>query len=772
MQQEVPLADAREVSASQLKRSLFLTRGFDRLRLEPDASLSYLHSARFGKLVFGREAVEVFKLQAGLRISQRPKEMRVRISPESLEFRSQESLQLSQTIEAYAGVAEGYSRRVKITNRSESGLRLKLLTLHDPTSLNFRRERDSPGEIGVNAFNRGDHVVMDDVGDTTGVRIIGFSPMPSAVYMTKDRQRAIDLLGSGELPDSTAGMSGAILILTEQEFELQPGSSYELRIAAVYHPSSLETVLSEFTSLLAGAARETSQTGFEPTLRCSNPSVNFAFAWAEASMSSIEAEQDGLDRLSSGFGIRMIRGAYFEKEFETLKASQRKDGFLPHATSARGGPLETALFLIHSCGHLQLKADKKLSRKWYPALRKAGEALRAASSKGLVVTEPSSPDGWRRRLGSGYPTGQVSEVNLVVSRALSDLSGLAYSIGKGADSAGCKEASIRIVTAVKSTLKDAESGSLALNLDPKGRLHKETTADQAVALSYSALDHNLASSVVHRLLEKDFETGYGPRTVPSTNALYYSPTYGDGQLGGYWTRASVAHTLLAYESGYPSIAGLQLEKMAKLVHSDCESMGGVPGEFPYWMDPERKTVVTVGSDPVAASRFIEAVIEGELGFSVTPQGARIKPPESSRLKWVLAHNFPLGGPGSLFIGRTATRPFVASSYTNLDAEASKRFQGCERLDISPPVDGLLFWDQSSVLVCLGSAGTGDYSGNVSVPVKGRPIARSLFADLDEYDQRSNSWRRVERKKLLDRLELRAEIKSGSWAAFRITQITP
>jgi hypothetical protein len=772
MQQEVPLVDAREVSASQLKRSLFLTRGFDRLRLEPDASLSYLHSARFGKLVFGREAVEVFKLQAGVRISQRPKDVRVRISPESLEFRSQESLQLSQLVEVHAGSADGYSRRVKVANRSESALRLRLLTLHDPTSLNFRRERDPPGEIGVNAFNRGDHVVMDDVGDTTGVRIIGFSPMPSTVYMTKDRQRAIDLLGSGELPDSTAGMSGAILILTEQEFEVQPGSSYELRIAAVYHPSSLEAALSEFTSLLAGASQERRRTESEPVLRCSDPSVNFAFAWAGASIGSIEAEQDDLDRLSSGFGIRMLRPAYFEKEFETLKTLQRKDGFLPHTTSARGGPLETALFLIHCCGHLQLRADKKLSRKWYPALRKAGVALRAASSKGLVTTEPSSPDGWRRRLGSGYPTGQVSEVNLVVSRALSDLSGLAYTVGKGTDSAGFKEASLSIVAAVKSTLKDAESGNLALNLDTKGRLHKETTADQAVALSYSALDHNLASSVVHRLLEKDFETGYGPRTIPSTNALYYSPSYADGQLGGYWTRASLAHTLLAYASGYPSIAGLQLEKSAKLVYTDCESMGGIPGEFPYWMDPERKAVVGVGSDPVAASRFIEAVIEGEVGFSLTPQGARLKPPENSRLKWVLVHNIPLGGTGSLFIGRTATQPLVASSYTNVATESSKRFQGCDRLEPSPALDGLVFWDPSSLLICLGNTGAGDYVGNISVTVKGKPIARSLFADLDEYDQRSNSWRRVERKKLLDRIELRAEIKSGSWAAFRTTQITP
>jgi hypothetical protein len=58
-----------------------------------------------------------------------------------------------------------------------------------------------------------------------------------------------------------------------------------------------------------------------------------------------------------------------------------------------------------------------------------------------------------------------------------------------------------------------------------------------------------------------------------------------------------------------------------------------------------------------------------------------------------------------------------------------------------------------------------------VSIRGKPIARSLFADLEEFDQESSSWRRLERKKLLDHVDLRAEIKSGSWKALRLVQIT-
>ena len=151
-----------------------------------------------------------------------------------------------------------------------------------------------------------------------------------------------------------------------------------------------------------------------------------------------------------------------------------------------------------------------------------------------------------------------------------------------------------------------------------------------MGLSFCSPDQNLASSVVHRLLEKDFETGYGPRTVAGSNNLYFSPSYGEGQLGGYWTRAALSHAILAFLTGYPSIGSAQLEKVARLVHLDVERLGGMPGEIPYWIDTERRQIVGSGSDPVAASRFIEAVVFGEAGLSLGSQGREVS--RSRRLR--------------------------------------------------------------------------------------------------------------------------------------------
>lgn len=770
MQQEVCLAESKELSASQLKRAVILSRGSARLKVEPDGSVSSLYTSSVRRLVFGREQLGVFRVQAGFLIPQRPKDTRVRISPGAVEFWPAETHESTQSVSLLGTASTGYSRSVVLSNRADAPTRLRIVSLHDPTTMNFRRERDAPGEIGVNAFNRGDHVVMDDVGDTTGVRVIGFSPRPSAIFMTKDRQRALDLMGSRELLDSVAGMSGAIMILTQWEVDLPPGGRAELRTTSLYHPSSLEAALADLGAATRNGGEPTAPSP-GPVFRCSSPSYNFAFGWARAAMEAIEGEEDRLDRLGVGFALQVLRPSFYEKEFDSEKLLQGKDGLILHQQYGRGGPLETSLFVISACRYLMVKGDKKLAKKWYPSLRKACKGLAALSKSGLIQSEHAFPEGWRRRLASGFPTGTLSEVNLVATRALTDMAQVAYMIGKGSDSADFRESSVRMTTALNSSLRDAESGNLALNLDASGRLHKELTADQVVALSYNLLDHNLASSMVHRLLEADFETGYGPRTVPSTNALYYSPTYGEGQLGGYWTRAALSHALLAFRSGYPSIGGLQLEKVARLISTDAEKLGGVPGEFPYWVDGDKKAIGGSGSDPVAASRFLEALLVGELGLGGAGKDLKIAPPSGSKLQWLMIHDADLGGRGSFFLGRAPKWSFSASTFDSVDAGEARKFAQTERLDAPPPFEGLVFWDDSSMLICLGNGGSNDAAAKLSIPVKAKTLSRSLYVDLDELNPETTAWRRLERVRLLDHLNVRAELKAGAWKWFRIAQIT-
>jgi hypothetical protein len=792
MQRELSqFSQTRELSSSQLKRSVYLFRGDLRARVEPDGSSSWVHSATARKLLFGREMVEVFKIQAGVKIGVKPQDSLVRATPTSVSHapRGQEKVQATHSVRLAGGDCAGSARSVKVTNRGDTVAKIRVLTLHDPTSLNFRRERDPPGEIGVNAFNRHDQVVMDDVGDTTGVRVVGFSPRPSIIYMTKDRSRAAELLALGELPESSLGMSGSVILLTQHDFDLPPGATAEVRSISVYHPSSLESALSAAAPRPAEAEAEAAEAravGFAS----SSASMNFAFEWAKAALFAIEGEVNLAERLWSGVALSIVRGDYFEELVESVKQSTRKDGAVRYSEAAtagehaeRAGPVETSLYLSSVCAYLSARAgDKKLVKKWYPHLKRVGDGLAGMLADGLVRSSSESPDGWRRRLGAGFPTGYTAEVNLLATRGLRDASTIAYLAGKGSDSAKFRELSVRLLNALTEKLRDSESGVLALNVDGRGVVHKEITIDQAVGLSFCSPDQNLASSVVHRLLEKDFETGYGPRTVAGSNNLYFSPSYGEGQLGGYWTRAAISHALLAYLTGYPSIGSAQLEKVARLVHLDVERLGGMPGEIPYWIDTERRQVAGSGSDPVAASRFVEAVVFGEAGLSLGSLGPRFKVPEASQLKWVLLHDLALGRRGSIFVGRSAGRTAVATTFEQKAVEDSSRtggagvattsshFPECERIGGQAGLEGLLFWDGDSSLLCLGNSGGSAYSGVVSVALRSKSFSTALFAKVEELNQETGLWSPVERVKLLSRFETKVELRPNSWRMLRLSRI--
>src|SRR5579859_4792514 len=147
MQHELSqFSHTRELSASQLKRSVYLFRRDLRARVEPDASSSWVHSATARKLLFGRETAEVFKIQSGVKIPVRPQEAVLRATPASVSFapRGQDKVQAAHSFRLVIGNCAGSARSVRITNRGEALAKLRVLTLHDPTSLNYRRERDPP----------------------------------------------------------------------------------------------------------------------------------------------------------------------------------------------------------------------------------------------------------------------------------------------------------------------------------------------------------------------------------------------------------------------------------------------------------------------------------------------------------------------------------------------------------------------------------------------------------------------------------------------------
>ena len=369
-------------------------------------------------------------------------------------------------------------------------------------------------------------------------------------------------------------------------------------------------------------------------------------------------------------------------------------------------------------------------------------------------------------LGSGYPTGEVPEVALAVAAGLEAASAAARLAAKADDAGKFLERSKLISEHVRKKLLD-DRGFLSLCRDTGGRLRADETADMAVAAYRHPFMDSAEQAAAHRLMEKDFDTAFGPRCVPTTNAVYFSSTYGDGQLGGVWTRAALAHALLCYRTGLAGMGGLSMAKVARLVVEDQLKLGGVPGEFPCWVDPEKREAHG-GPDPVSAARFLEVLMEGELGL---PEGAdrpALAPAQGSTLGWLMATDFWAGAASSAFVGRGGGRAHIFCSGERLEARSGSRFAKSERLETQQRgVFAVSFYTPGQV-ICLGNASGSAVRSPLSFPPRAAEFAKRLSTPLEEYDPAKGAWTKTGSIRVSPAMSFEASIPANGWKAYRVS----
>ncbi len=760
-------ARSQGLRSSAMKRGVSLQARGCRTLVDPDGSVRRFASLSERRALFGYEQVWLYKVQAGIVVHAQRPDWGVRASPRSVQLTGKafEGVEVSQSIEPYRGRSLGYIRRVRLRNGGPAALRLRLLQLLDPTAAHFGGPSETWGSLGVNAFNRESHVAMDEVSDPPSARVVGSTPAPSKFYMTTSRLRAQELISSGELPDGTAGMSGQVLVVSSHELELGPAESKEFTYASIYNPGKLEDALSDFGRLQAGEK----QPGVPgPTIACSEQAVTEAAAWALSALETGAYSADSLERYEVLRALAFIDPVSTRRTILDSKDGIRKDGSLPHSMSGSSpGLLETAVLLQAAALHFSLSQDKKQARASYPFIRKLAGSLLASSKDYAIQTDPTLPQGWRRHLGRGFPTGEIPEVSLAVAGALAGASQVAKLVSKSDDAARYGERAEMISEQVRKKLLD-ERGFLALCRDSAGRLRNDETIDMAVAAYRHQFMAAAEQASAHRLLERDFDTPYGPRCVPTTNQVYFNHAYGKGQLGAVWPRAAMAHAIVCYRAGLAGIGSLTLGRVSKLVTEDAPKLGGSPGEFPQWVDVDEGEAHGDESDPVASARFLEALLEGELGFPTGQERLTLSPAVSSNLVWLMGSELWLGETASIFLGRSSGKNHLFIGGGKVDTKAGMKFAKSERLEFSTRgVYGLSFSSPGQV-VCVGNSASAPVRFTVSFTPRAVDLSKHLSTPLEEYDPSKESWTKTGSLRVFSTMSFDVSLAPNAWKAFRVS----
>ena len=738
-----------------------------RIVVDPDGSVRYFDSFQERRALFGFEQLWFYKVQAGIVVHAQRPDWALRVTPRSAQLTGRifDGVEVSQSLDFYRGQSLGYLRRLKLRNGGQGPIRLRVIEVADPSAAHFGAAGRRWGSLGVNAFNRESHVAMDEVSDPPSARVVGASPSPSKVYMTANRSRAQELVAAGELPEVTAGMSGQVLVLTLHDMELAVGEGKDILFAFLYNAGKLEEVLSDFSRIQSG---EKQPSPVRPFFAASDQTVTEASAWAISATEGGSYSDDPLERYETLRALVSVDPAGARRLISDSKAAIRKDGSLPHSLEqSRPGVLETAILLKGVAAYAALSQDRKLARADYPLIRKLASYLVASSRDFRVETDGSLPQGWRRSMGRGYPTGEIPEVSLAVAGALEAASQVARMVSKADDAARFRERGEMISEQVRKRLLD-ERGFLALCRDSAERLRTDETVDMAVAAYRHSFMGSAELAAAHRLLEKDFDTKYGPRCVPTTNQVYFNPSYGEGQLGGVWPRAVLSDSLVCYRAGLAGMGSLAMLKVARLVSEDSVKLGGIPGMFPRWVDVDSGEAHGDEPDGVGAARFIEALLEGELGLPAGAEKASLVPASTSGLAWVMAADIWAGDLTCVFLGRGGGKSHLFFSGAKAESRAGTKFAKGERLEV--PVKGAyaLMLHTPGQVVCIGNGTTSQARFIVGFPPKAAELSKHLSTALEEYDPTKGTWTKVGSIRVSPTMSFEASVEANDWKAYRVS----
>ncbi len=546
-------------------------------------------------------------------------------------------------------------------------------------------------EHEVRAWNDGRYICSKNI-ETGAERWWGGSRQPAAVELSLREQVLLEYMRRGTLlpsqavqhlgdvtPEQAALVSRRIFGAFEYAVTVAPGARESLRLAVVYDKGGTEKSRPVLEALLADPrALHDTQKYFSERLADArfmtpSPEISRGVAWAKANMLRIvkdypqgwgSTNSPPSDILVSRDTSWFVHGFdYFNPEFsrnalEVFNDAIEESGLMIEYIRGVSGYKtaydlnindDTPLHLIAMLHYYNATLDDAWVRERLGLIVKLTDyMLTQRDDQGLVFCRAKGVDmygisSWRNIIPYYTLDGAVTEINAECVFALEASAMLCAVVDDHAHWETYTQEAQKMREAMMDYLFNDDTGAFVLNYDQDRNYQDNFTADEIFPVLFNVAGSEQRRAILKRLLEADFVTPVGLRTISTADAWYF-PSYGFGLLGGVWPDLTLWFAVALARNGMIDDS-VRFLAMVYAAMEGGSPRNTVPGEFGEWFDGGSLSNRGMYLSPWTGAKYLWAVAEtvGGLDGYRTSGRPHLAPLRPKGWEWVAAARVHWGG---------------------------------------------------------------------------------------------------------------------------------
>jgi glycogen debranching enzyme len=504
----------------------------------------------------------------------------------------------------------------------------------------------------------GDRFIRSFGEESGWVRWWGGSLQPHAAVVALREQTLLQGMMNGSLsagehlgeitPPLAEFSSRRIFGAFEYRLDIAPGERATLRMAVVFHREGddhakpvLERLLVE-ADALAATERYYAENLADARFLTPSPTINRGVVWAKCNMlrvikeypqgwgstnsppSDILVSRDtswfvhGYDYLLPWFSRAAIElfNRFLEPSGQVVEYVRGVSGYKTAYDLNVND--DTPLHIIAILHHYNATLDDGWLRTVFPLVLKIADYMLAQrDANGLLFCRAGGLDmhgitSWRNIIPLYNLDGAVTEINAEAYFALEATARLAAIVDDREAWLRFSHEASALREAMLAKLFNADSSAFVLNYDTDGNYQDNFTADEVFPVLFDVAEPPVRRAILKRLLESDFTTPVGLRTISTADAWYF-PSHGFGLLGGVWPDLTLWFAVALARNGAPHEAAHWLELIYDAMEGGV-ARNTVPGQFAEWFDGGSLTNRGMYLSPWTGAKYLWAVAETVCGL--------------------------------------------------------------------------------------------------------------------------------------------------------------